>query len=238
MAKALKHFGVLGMRWGKRKSPQQIQRERGRQGLIDEANKILNNPKSSQADLDKAHSMIGIDPKTGRLMRTKAVYDKDGNDISVRPYKRLFKEPGQSDKDFDAIVDAEMNPPKEKMVGKPVKTLFGVRTEAVYDASGKDISSKPFGRPFKKKGQSDKDYDAEIDEENSDSPDAIAKRKAADIQMDKQAKIEMGVTLAVAGTATVVMLAGMKQLQKAADARLVEKYGPLVADLIKKGSFS
>jgi hypothetical protein len=54
----LKHFGVLGMHWG--------------------------------------------------VKRTKPKYDKSGRDVSAHPYKRLFKDKGQSDKDFDREYDAEM----------------------------------------------------------------------------------------------------------------------------------
>lgn len=99
----LKHFGVLGMRWGHRKTHPETQT------IIDRANKILNNPKSSEKDMNSAFESIGIDPKTGKKKFTKPVYDKSGNDISVNPERRLFKKKGQSDKEFDKEFDAEMS---------------------------------------------------------------------------------------------------------------------------------
>jgi hypothetical protein len=42
----LKHVGVLGMKWGVRRTNPQTK------AITDRANKILNNPKSSQKELD------------------------------------------------------------------------------------------------------------------------------------------------------------------------------------------
>lgn len=103
MAKQLKHFGVLGMKWGKRKE------HPGTTALKKYADGILNNPKSTKKEIDSALDAIGIDPKTGKQLRvSRAIYDAEGNDISVRPEKRLGKKKGQSDKDFDAEFEAEM----------------------------------------------------------------------------------------------------------------------------------
>lgn len=249
----LKHFGVMGMKWGKRKAQA---KEWLREAATATKNSITNPGKSDQANRESIAAEKTLGGKLRRSLlvqntkdlkdvnarvaamkeatkKTAPVYDKDGNDVSPNPVKRLFKAKGQSDKDFDAEFEAEINPPKEKLVGKPVKTLFGVRTEAVYDASGKDISSKPFARPFKKKGQSDKDFDAEIDEENSDSPEAIAKRKVADLQMDRQAKVQMAVALGTGAALTVAMYLGKQSLKKSADAAILAKYGPELFKLMK-----
>lgn len=63
------------------------------------------------------------------------------------------------------------------LVGKPVKTLFGIRTAAVYDKNGKDISSKPFTRLFKKKGVTDKEFDDAFKKELDISTAAFDKQK-------------------------------------------------------------
>lgn len=257
MAKSLQHVGVKGMKWGVRKAVKSAGDWARAAGTMTK-NSITNPYLAERANRESIQSS----PKFGTRLRraafaqttkeiqdanqrveamklarkkTEPVYDKDGNDVSANPYKRLFKEKGQSDKDFDTIVEAEMNPKPEKLVGKPVKTFMGTRTEAVFDASGKDISSKPFWRPFKKKGQSDKDYDKEIDDENSDAPDAIAKRKAADIQWDKQAKVQMAVAIGTSAAIGVAMFVGQQQLKKAAIGRILDKYGPVLGKMILEG---
>jgi len=75
--------------------------------IIDAADKVLNNPKATKEELDKALLTIGIDSKSGKQIRTKPVYDKDGNDVSVNPMARVFKKDKQSDKEFDAELKGE-----------------------------------------------------------------------------------------------------------------------------------
>jgi len=122
MSNALKHVGILGMKWGKRKSPQT-------QSIADRASKVLNNPKSSKKDVDLALESIGVNSKTGKSMRTKPRYDTDGNDISVNPERRFGKKKGQSDKDFDKEFDAEMlsdpdrNPTPANLAKRKVEDL-------------------------------------------------------------------------------------------------------------------
>lgn len=103
--KSLKHIGVLGMKWGRRKAEHPTTTS-----IKTKANSILNNPKSSKAEVDAAMKSIGVDPKTGKSMRTKPVYDKNGNDVSVNPFTRVLRRNGQSDKSFDAELRGESRP--------------------------------------------------------------------------------------------------------------------------------
>lgn len=100
--KSLQHFGVMGMHWGQHKSQMT-------QNIISRSNKVLDNPKSTDAQISKALSDIGVDPKTGKSKRTEPVYDKNGRDVSVNPFTRLGKRKGQSDKAFDDELQAEFD---------------------------------------------------------------------------------------------------------------------------------
>jgi hypothetical protein len=70
--------------------------------------------------LDDALASIGVNPKTGKSMITKPVYDKDGNDVSVKPIRRLGKLKGESDKDFDTAFDRELKPTRQDIAKQKV----------------------------------------------------------------------------------------------------------------------
>lgn len=56
---------------------------------------------------------------------------------------------------------------------------WGKRTKAVYNGKGKDISANPFTRIGKRKGQSDKSFDAEYDAEMKQMNKEISAEKRA-----------------------------------------------------------
>ncbi len=56
---------------------------------------------------------------------------------------------------------------------------WGKRTKAVYNGRGKDVSANPFTRLGKKKGQSDKSFDAEYDAEMKQMGKEISAEKKA-----------------------------------------------------------
>jgi len=165
----LKHFGVLGMHWGHRKA---VNAET--QAIKDNAHKVLNNPKSSQHEIDSALASIGVNPKTGKSMRTKPVYDTKGNDISVNPVTRVLKSKGQSDKAFDAEV------------------------------------------------------------KNGPTKNDIAKQKVSDLAENQAARKQAMVMIGALAAVTVVKYVALHQIKKAAEANMVEKYGPTFVELLKK----
>jgi len=143
--------------------------------IVDKANKILNNPKSSQKELDSALESIGVNPKTGKTMFTKPVYDKAGNDVSVNPPHRLLKNKGVSDKAWDQEVDADMNPTRQQ----------------------------------------------------------IAKQKVEDVKLDKQARAQVIAAVAVVAGIQVVKYVAMQSLKKSANDAILAKYGPELFNLLK-----
>lgn len=170
----LQHFGVMGMHWGQRKTYP------GTKAITDRANKVLNNPKSTQKELDSALESIGVNPKTGKSQITKPVYDKAGNDISVNPIKRLGRQKGESDKKFDIEFAKETADP---------------------------------------------------------TPNDIAKQKVSDLREDKTAKAQTIAMIATAGAIAVVQYVAMNQLKKSADASILAKYGPELANVLFPGRF-
>lgn len=208
----LKHFGILGMHWGKRTGnkprPAEVRSAIGSvakstgnsavnaakgvitafkekhasrktahpetEAIIAKANSVLNNPKASKKDLDSALSAIGVDPKTGKAMRTKPVYDAKGNDVSVNPITRVLRKDGQSDKAFDAELKGETR------------------------------------------------------------PNEMAKQKVTDLQVDKQARAQTVAMLATVGVIMVAKYVATNQINKAAKDAILTKYGPVMAEMIIK----
>lgn len=223
MSKTIKHFGVLGMHWGQHKSRTPAEKDQqliknigsglglkttvlnpGIKGLnkiegaaksaiaaykakhsvkpetkaiMDKANAILNNPKSTKEEVDSALRAVGVDPKSGKPMRTKPVYDKDGNDISVNPITRVLRRDGQSDKAFDAELRGESR------------------------------------------------------------PNEIAKQKIADLKESQASRAQTVAILATAGAILVAKYVAMNSIKKSADASILAKYGPELANMLYPGRF-
>ena len=114
-----------------------------------------------------------------------------------------------------------------------------MKTKAVYDKEGNDISVNPERRLGKKKGQSDKDFDKQynkelaLDPEVNPTPANLARQKVSDLQADRAATKQAVAMIAAAGAILAVKYIAMNQIKKAADASILAKYGPTFFELYK-----
>ena len=188
MAKALKHYGVLGMKWGKRKSPEQeahISRAKGLKADI---------RKADLANFDRASKMISkkekeLNAKLDSIQARKiSEIDNSKSMGSVRKFlaKATVKMDISARRDniVGQLEEKYHFNPDHKRVAEKKKAQIAImkKYEDLYDQRFNEISAKklPFLQDIKAAAAADRELSMKLTEELLRSELAIERRRFDD----------------------------------------------------------